>query len=188
MPLPSSFPSPVLQVDDILGDQPEVKEKVFTVLKQYAAERKVEYLAYALCMVLTQESHQHLIDNIRYGVSPTSTLLCWGIHPPSGDERAGLSSAGMAQEVPTGKMPAQPDPLSMGQPSRAWWCLSTASLCGCHAWCGMGGHAAAQWPALHQPPAVPIPAVVTSPMEPPPPRAAQDVGPVSGRRFEGRWD
>ncbi|KAM6351455.1 delphilin [Alca torda] len=53
------------KVDDILGDQPEVKEKVFTVLKQYAAERKVEYLAYALCMVLTQESHQRLIDNIR---------------------------------------------------------------------------------------------------------------------------
>ncbi|XP_052628272.1 delphilin isoform X2 [Harpia harpyja] len=53
------------KVDDILGDQPEVKEKVFTILKQYAAERKVEYLAYALCMVLTQESHQHLIDNIR---------------------------------------------------------------------------------------------------------------------------
>ncbi|KAM6197301.1 delphilin [Sarcoramphus papa] len=53
------------KVDDILGDQPEVKEKVFTVLKQYAAERKVEYLAYALCMVLTQESHQHLIENIR---------------------------------------------------------------------------------------------------------------------------
>ncbi|XP_025909674.1 delphilin [Nothoprocta perdicaria] len=52
-------------VDEILGDQPEVKEKVFTVLKQYAAERKVEYLAYALCMVLTQESHQLLIDNIR---------------------------------------------------------------------------------------------------------------------------
>ncbi|NXL42567.1 GRD2I protein, partial [Podilymbus podiceps] len=53
------------KVDDILGDQPEVKEKVFTVLKQYAAERKVEYLAYSLCMVLTQESHQHLIDSIR---------------------------------------------------------------------------------------------------------------------------
>ncbi|NXP54505.1 GRD2I protein, partial [Heliornis fulica] len=53
------------KVDDILGDQPEVKEKVFTVLKQYAAERKVEYLAYALCMVLTQETHQHLIDSIR---------------------------------------------------------------------------------------------------------------------------
>ncbi|KAM9261257.1 LOW QUALITY PROTEIN: delphilin [Cariama cristata] len=53
------------KVDDVLGDQPEVKEKVFTILKQYAAERKVEYLAYALCVVLTQESHQHLIDNIR---------------------------------------------------------------------------------------------------------------------------
>ncbi|NXJ94672.1 GRD2I protein, partial [Corythaixoides concolor] len=53
------------KVDDILGEQPELKEKVFTILKQYAAERKVEYLAYALCMVLTQESHQHLIDNIR---------------------------------------------------------------------------------------------------------------------------
>ncbi|NXG02738.1 GRD2I protein, partial [Sakesphorus luctuosus] len=53
------------KVDDILGDQPELKEKVFTVLKQYAAERKVECLAYTLCMVLTQESHQHLIDNIR---------------------------------------------------------------------------------------------------------------------------
>ncbi|NXF01099.1 GRD2I protein, partial [Smithornis capensis] len=53
------------KVDDILSDQPEVKEKVFTILKQYAAERKVECLAYALCMVLTQESHQHLIDNIR---------------------------------------------------------------------------------------------------------------------------
>ncbi|NXA38391.1 GRD2I protein, partial [Eudromia elegans] len=55
----------LLQVDEILGDQPELKEQVFTVLKQYAAERKVEYLACALCMVLTQESHQLLIDNIR---------------------------------------------------------------------------------------------------------------------------
>ncbi|NWU29249.1 GRD2I protein, partial [Dyaphorophyia castanea] len=53
------------KVDAILGDEPELKEKVFTVLKQYAAERRVECLAYALCMVLTQESHQHLIDNIR---------------------------------------------------------------------------------------------------------------------------
>ncbi|KAM8798420.1 delphilin [Eudromia elegans] len=53
------------KVDEILGDQPELKEQVFTVLKQYAAERKVEYLACALCMVLTQESHQLLIDNIR---------------------------------------------------------------------------------------------------------------------------
>lgn len=76
MPLLSSSP----QVDDILGDQPEVKEKVFTILKQYAAERKVECLAYALCMVLTQECHQHLMDNIRYRVPRDSMLLCW---PPN---------------------------------------------------------------------------------------------------------
>ncbi|NWX56157.1 GRD2I protein, partial [Promerops cafer] len=66
VPLPSPLLScPMLQVDAILGDQPELKEKVFTVLKQYAAERRVECLAYSLCMVLTQESHQHLIDSIR---------------------------------------------------------------------------------------------------------------------------
>ncbi|XP_059572249.1 delphilin isoform X3 [Alligator mississippiensis] len=53
------------KVDEILGGQPEVKEKVFMILKQYAAERKVEYLAYALSMILTSESHQLLIDNIR---------------------------------------------------------------------------------------------------------------------------
>ncbi|NWW33235.1 GRD2I protein, partial [Panurus biarmicus] len=53
------------KVDAILGDQPELREKVFTVLKQYAAERRVECLANALCMVLTQESHQPLMDSIR---------------------------------------------------------------------------------------------------------------------------
>ncbi|KAH0631735.1 hypothetical protein JD844_019487 [Phrynosoma platyrhinos] len=52
-------------VQEILGDQPELKEKMFTTLKQYAAERKVDYLAYALAMLLTQDSHQLLIDNIR---------------------------------------------------------------------------------------------------------------------------
>lgn len=67
-------PAPVLQVDDILGDQPELKEKVFTVLKQYAAERKVECLASALCMVLKQESHQQLIDSIRYGLPGAPVL------------------------------------------------------------------------------------------------------------------
>jgi len=74
VPLPSSFPAPTLQVEDILRDQPELKEKVFTVLKQYAAERKVEYLAYTLCMVLTQESHQDLLDSIRYWVPASSAL------------------------------------------------------------------------------------------------------------------
>ncbi|XP_042293609.1 delphilin isoform X3 [Sceloporus undulatus] len=53
------------KVQEILGDQPELKEKMFTTLKQYAAERKVDYLAYALAMLLTQDSHQLLIDNIR---------------------------------------------------------------------------------------------------------------------------
>uniref|UniRef100_A0ACB8FKP4 Uncharacterized protein n=1 Tax=Sphaerodactylus townsendi TaxID=933632 RepID=A0ACB8FKP4_9SAUR len=51
-------------VQEILGDQPEVKEKMFTILKQYAAERKVDYLAYALAMVLTKESQHLLLDNI----------------------------------------------------------------------------------------------------------------------------
>ncbi|XP_061456278.1 delphilin [Rhineura floridana] len=53
------------KVQEILGDQPEVKEKMFTILKQYAAERKVDYLAYALPMILTKDSHQLLIDKIR---------------------------------------------------------------------------------------------------------------------------
>ncbi|KAM4891702.1 delphilin [Sylvia borin] len=53
------------KVDAILGEQPELKEKLFTVLKQYAAERRVECLACALCMVLTHESHRPLIDSIR---------------------------------------------------------------------------------------------------------------------------
>ncbi|XP_044533832.1 delphilin [Gracilinanus agilis] len=53
------------KVDEILGDKPELKEKVFAVLKQYASERKVDYLAYALSMILTNEDHQMLIDNIR---------------------------------------------------------------------------------------------------------------------------
>lgn len=69
-------PSPT-QVDEILGGQPEVKEKVFMILKQYAAERKVEYLAYALSMILTSESHQLLIDNIRYGALSNDRMIGW---------------------------------------------------------------------------------------------------------------
>ena len=56
-----------MQVQEILGDQPDRKEKMFTTLKQYAAERKVDYLAHALSAILTEDSHQPLIDNIRYG-------------------------------------------------------------------------------------------------------------------------
>ncbi|XP_069784311.1 delphilin isoform X2 [Narcine bancroftii] len=52
------------KVETMLGDQPEVKEKLFIILKQYAAERKVDYLAYALPMILSTEEHQKLIDDI----------------------------------------------------------------------------------------------------------------------------
>ncbi|XP_033963036.1 delphilin-like [Pseudochaenichthys georgianus] len=34
----------VMEVEQILGDEPEVKEKLFTALKQYAAEKRVEWL------------------------------------------------------------------------------------------------------------------------------------------------
>lgn len=50
----------------MLGDEPEVKEKLFAVLKQYAAERKVDWLASVLPDILTNEEHQKLIANIRY--------------------------------------------------------------------------------------------------------------------------
>ncbi|MGH0117005.1 UNVERIFIED_CONTAM: hypothetical protein FKN15_024950 [Acipenser sinensis] len=53
------------KIEEVLGDQPEVKEKLFTVLKQYAAERKVDDLAYALPMILTEDLHHQLIDSIR---------------------------------------------------------------------------------------------------------------------------
>ncbi|XP_072917163.1 delphilin isoform X1 [Hemitrygon akajei] len=53
------------KIDTVLGEQSEVKEKLFTLLKQYASERKVEYLAYALPMILNTEEHKQLIDDIR---------------------------------------------------------------------------------------------------------------------------
>nr|XP_031362037.1 LOW QUALITY PROTEIN: delphilin [Lonchura striata domestica] len=53
------------KVDAILGGQPELREKVVAVLKQYAAERRAESLARALCTLLTQECHRPLIDSIR---------------------------------------------------------------------------------------------------------------------------
>lgn len=53
------------QVDQILGDEPEVKEKLFTVLKQYAAEKRVEWLASVLPDILTTDEHRQLISSIR---------------------------------------------------------------------------------------------------------------------------
>ncbi|XP_047183408.1 delphilin isoform X2 [Scophthalmus maximus] len=53
------------KVDQILGDEPEVKDKLFTVLKQYAAEKRVEWLASVLPEILTTDEHRQLISSIR---------------------------------------------------------------------------------------------------------------------------
>ncbi|KAG1925449.1 disheveled-associated activator of morphogenesis [Pimephales promelas] len=53
------------RVEEILRNDPEVKEKLFAVLKQFAAERKVDWLASVLPDILTTEEQQQLISNIR---------------------------------------------------------------------------------------------------------------------------
>ncbi|XP_008303533.1 delphilin, partial [Stegastes partitus] len=53
------------KVDQILGDEPEVKERLFAVLKQYAAEKRVEWLASVLPEILTSDEHRQLISSIR---------------------------------------------------------------------------------------------------------------------------
>ncbi|XP_054614899.1 delphilin isoform X7 [Dunckerocampus dactyliophorus] len=53
------------KVEDVLGEEPDVKEQLFEVLKQYAAERDVESLAEALPDILVTEEHQQLIDSVR---------------------------------------------------------------------------------------------------------------------------
>lgn len=53
------------QVEEVLGEEPDVKEHLFEVLKQYAAERDVESLAEALPDILITEEHQQLIDSVR---------------------------------------------------------------------------------------------------------------------------
>lgn len=62
---PSSSPLCLSQVEQILGDEPEVKEKLFSVLKQYAAEKSVEWLASVLPDVLVTEEHRELLSSIR---------------------------------------------------------------------------------------------------------------------------
>ncbi|XP_014830690.1 PREDICTED: delphilin-like isoform X1 [Poecilia mexicana] len=54
-----------MKVEQLLGEAPEVKEKLFSVLKQYAAEKKVEWLASALPEVLTTAEQRQLISSIR---------------------------------------------------------------------------------------------------------------------------
>ncbi|XP_031700027.1 delphilin isoform X4 [Anarrhichthys ocellatus] len=53
------------RVDQILGDEPEVKEKLFTALKHYAAEKRVEWLASVLPDILATDEHRQLISSIR---------------------------------------------------------------------------------------------------------------------------
>lgn len=42
-----------------------MKEKLFTALKQYAAEKRVEWLASVLPDVLATDEHRQLISSIR---------------------------------------------------------------------------------------------------------------------------
>lgn len=63
-----------LQVEEVLGDEPDIKEQLFGVLKQYAAERNVENLAEALPDILINEDHQQLIDSVRYQSADYNTL------------------------------------------------------------------------------------------------------------------
>ncbi|KAM6898406.1 delphilin [Lycodopsis pacificus] len=53
------------RVDQILGEEPEVKEKLFTALKHYAAEKRVEWLASVLPDILATDEHRLLISSIR---------------------------------------------------------------------------------------------------------------------------
>lgn len=60
-------------MEEVLGDEPDVKEQLFEVLKQYAAQRDVEALAEALPDILITEEHQQLIDSVRYPISRSDT-------------------------------------------------------------------------------------------------------------------
>ncbi|KAM4531125.1 delphilin [Odontesthes bonariensis] len=53
------------KVEEVLGEEQDVKEQLFEVLKQYASERDVESLAEALPDILITEEHQQLIDSVR---------------------------------------------------------------------------------------------------------------------------
>ncbi|CDQ84748.1 unnamed protein product [Oncorhynchus mykiss] len=64
------------KVEEVLGDEPDIKEQLFGVLKQYAAERNVENLAEALPDILINEDHQQLIDSVRYQSADYNMLSC----------------------------------------------------------------------------------------------------------------
>lgn len=54
------------QVDEILGDQPTAKERVFAALKQFAAEPRVDDLVWTLTLELPRDARTPLLDNLRY--------------------------------------------------------------------------------------------------------------------------
>ncbi|XP_072560998.1 delphilin isoform X1 [Paramormyrops kingsleyae] len=54
-----------MKVEEVLKDDPDVKEHLFAVLKDYAAERNMETLAAALPDILISAEHQQLIDSVR---------------------------------------------------------------------------------------------------------------------------
>lgn len=66
----------------MLGEEPDVKEQLFEVLKQYAAERDVEALAEALPDILISEEHQQLIDSVRYTTTTTSSSRQGALQSP----------------------------------------------------------------------------------------------------------
>ncbi|KAI5764064.1 GRID2IP [Gulo gulo luscus] len=53
------------KVDEILGDQPTAKERVFAALKQFAAEQRVDDLVWALTLELPRDACTPLLDNLR---------------------------------------------------------------------------------------------------------------------------
>ncbi|XP_056153563.1 delphilin [Lampris incognitus] len=53
------------KIEQILGDEPEVKERLFAVLKHYAAVKKVDWLASVLPDILTTDEQRQLLSSIR---------------------------------------------------------------------------------------------------------------------------
>ncbi|XP_044931069.1 delphilin isoform X3 [Mustela putorius furo] len=53
------------KVDEILGDQPTAKERVFAALKQFAAEPRVDDLVWTLTLELPRDARTPLLDNLR---------------------------------------------------------------------------------------------------------------------------
>nr|XP_061805768.1 delphilin [Nerophis lumbriciformis] len=53
------------KVEDVLGSEPDAKERLFDALKRYAVDRDVETLAEALPDILASEEHRQLVESVR---------------------------------------------------------------------------------------------------------------------------